>query len=260
MFRTTKTLAAALLLACGNVQAQAAHPVRPWVLGGLHVTGQTAFYLETQIIWGRSSGRFHVKDDWTHDQLGQTDELSHLFVAYTMTQEVAGEWQWAGMTPANARTVAALESALLATVVEGLDAFNPKQGFGVSDLLFGYAGIGASMWTLGHREWDIKTSVKSDPIGSQGRLFARTVAESDNSIFWATWRPALGLAGRQPFSLGLGHSTRRASDGISPVRELHLGIGTTLPDVVRLVSPRAARYIGILDYYYFNVNVTATLK
>lgn len=252
------SLAALVLTTGGNLDAQ--HAVRPWILGGVHVVGQTLFYVETQIIWGRSTGRFFMKDDWTHDQLGQTDELSHMFVAYTMTQEVAAEWQWAGFSPKKARAVAAFESALLATVVEGLDAFNPKQGFGVSDLLFGYGGVGASLWTLGHRDWDLKTSVKSDVFGSQGRLFARTIAQSDNSIFWITYRPPLGFGTKQPFSLGLGHSTRRASDGVSPVRELHLGVGTTLPDVVRVFSPRAARVVGILDYYYFNLNLSATLR
>lgn len=241
--------------------ASRSHTHRPWLVGSVHVVGQAVFYGETQRIWGSSTGRFHLKDDWAHDQLGQNDELSHLFFGYTMTQEFSAEWLWAGMPPGKSRTYAAFESALILTAVEVLDAFNPRQGFGVGDLLAGYAGIAASVWTLSHPGgWDIKTSAKSDVIASQGRLFARTIEQSDNSIWWATYRPRLLWGAKQPLSLGVGHSTRRASDGLTPVRELHFGIGTTLPDMLRPFAPRAARYLGILDYYYFNLKLSATLR
>jgi len=91
--------------------------------------------------------------------------------------------------------------------------------------------------------------------------FSQTKRQYDDWIFWATYRPPLqwGGGGKQPLSLGLGHSTRRAPDGLSAVREIHFGIGTTLPDVVRMFSPTLAERVRILDFYYLNLNLTATL-
>ncbi len=69
-----------------------------------------------------------------------------------------------------------------------------------------------------------------------------------------------GTVGEGHLITRLGHSARRGPDGVSPVRELHFGVGTTVPDLVRAIAPAAARYVGILDCYYINVNITATLR
>ncbi len=118
-------------------------------------------YGATQRTWGQSRGRFHVKDDWTGDSLSQNDEASHLFFGYTLTRTFSGQWRWGGMPPRRSRTVGAAESAVALTLVEVLDAFNPAQGLGISDLLFDYTGVGAGLWTLSHPvDWTIRTSVK----------------------------------------------------------------------------------------------------
>lgn len=234
------------------------HSSRLWVVGGLHAAGWALVYGETQRTWGQSRGRFHVKHDWTGDLLSQNDEASHLFFGYTLTRTFSGQWRWGGMPPRGSRTVGAAESAVALTLMEALDAFNPTQGLGISDLLFDYAGVGASLWTLSHPDdWTIRTSVK---VLAHAPLFAETFRQSDNYIWWATYRPPLRWGLKQPVSLGVGHSARRGPDGVTPVRELHFGIGTTLPDVVRTFAPHAARYLGILDFYYFNLSLTAMLK
>jgi len=231
---------------------------RLWLIGGLHAAGAALVYSKTQRTWGHSRGRFHVKHDWTGDSLSQNDEASHLFFGYTLTRTFAAQWRWGEMTPRGSREVGALESAVVLTMVEALDAFNPAQGLGIEDLMFDYAGVGAGLWTLSHPvDWTIRTSVKAP---ARAGLFAETVRQSDNYIFWVTYRPPLRWGVKQPLSVGVGHSTRRGPDGVTPVREIHFGIGTTLPDVVRTFSPRAARSLGILDFYYFNLNVTATLR
>lgn len=214
--------------------------------------------METQRTWGHSRGRFHVKSDWTGDGLSQNDEVSHLFFGYTLTRTLSAQWRWGGMSPEGSRAVGAFESAFVLTMVETLDAFNPTQGLGVEDLAFDYAGVGASLWTLTHPGgWGIRTSIKAP---AKAGLFAETVRQSDNYIFWATYRPPLGWGPKQPLSVGVGHSARRGPDGVTSVRELHFGIGTTVPDVVRTFAPDAAHHFGILDFYYFNLNFTATLK
>jgi hypothetical protein len=60
-------------------------------------------------------------------------------------------------------------------------------------------------------------------------------------------------------SLGVGHGVRRGTDGAG-VRELYLGVGTSVPDLVRAVAPRAARHVEVLGAYFFNIHVRATLK
>ncbi len=228
------------------------------VVGGLHGAGGALLYVETQRTWGHSRGRFHVKSDWTGDGLSQNDEVSHLFFGYTLTRTLSAHWRWSGMPPSRARTVGAVESAFVLTMVEALDAFNPTQGLGIGDLLFDYAGVGAGLWTLSHSaDWGIRTSLKAP---AKVGLFAETVRQSDNYVFWVTYRPPLRWGPKQPVSVGAGHSARRGPDGVTPVRELHFGIGTTLPDIVRTFSPHAARYVGVLDFYYFNLNFTATLR
>ena len=231
---------------------------RLWIVAGLHAAGWALVYTEAQRTWGRSRGRFHVKNDWTGDGLSQNDEASHLFFGYTLTRTFAGQWRWGGMPPRRSRTLGAAESALALTLVEVMDAFNPAQGLGISDLLFDYTGVGAGLWTLSHPgDWTIRTSVK---VAAHTRLFAETERQSDNYIWWVTYRPQLWWGVKQPLSFGVGHSVRRAPDGVTPVRELHFGIGTSLPDLVRTFAPHAARVLGILDFSYFNLNITATVR
>lgn len=243
---------------CAPVPASEQGSSRVWIVAGLHAAGWALVYVAAQRTWGQSRGRFHVKDDWTGDSLSQNDEASHLFFGYTLTRTFSGQWRWGGMPPGRSRTVGAAESAVALTLVDVLDAFNPAQGLGISDLLFDYTGVGAGLWTLSHPvDWTIRTSIT---VRAHARIFAETKQQSDNYIWWVTYRPQLRWGLKQPLSLGVGHSVRREADGVTPVRELHFGIGTTLPDLVRTFAPHAARVLGILDFYYFNLNITATVR
>lgn len=249
---------------CASVAAASAlgpRTSRLWVASGGHTIGGVLLHREMQASWGESNGRFHIKDDWSGDGLSQNDEISHFVTAYGLTKAFSRIWGWTGVSPRQARTLAAVETGSLLTLVETLDAFNPRQGLGVSDLVFDFAGIGVGLLALRHPgRWDIKFSAKNNLFRAQKTLFAQDARESDYYVFWATYRLPLGWAERQPLSVGLGHSVRRGADGISPERELYLGLGTTVPDVVRSVAPGAARYFEPLEVYYFNVRVRATVR
>lgn len=232
------------------------------LLGAGHAVALVYTYDQTQKSWGGSTGKFHFKSDWTRDGLAQNDEVSHLVVGYTMTKEFYRAYRWAGFSPKKAKIFSALESAFLLTVVEvPMDAFNTTQGFGVEDLIADYAGVGVGLLKLNHPgHWDLKASAKANPFSSQKHLFSQTSEQFDNFIFWGTYRPQLKWDDRQPFSLGIGYGTRRASNGISPWRELYFGLGTTLPDIIRIFSPKMAHTLEVLDFYYLNLNLHATIK
>ena len=231
------------------------------IVGAAHVVAGVVLYRQARAAWGRSNGHFHIKADWTGDTLSQNDEISHLVAGYHFTKAFSQVWGWTGMRPQRARTLGAVEAAALLTLVEvPLDAFNPRQGLGVGDLAFDYVGVGLGLVAVSHPgRWDVKFSTKQNPFRAQEHLFSQSARDEDNYVFWATYRVPLGPGRRQPLSVGLGHSVRRAGDGQRAVRELYLGVGTTVPDVVRAVAPGAARHFEFLGAYYFNVRLRGTV-
>ena len=115
--------------------------------------------------WGVPDGRFHFKDDWSGDNLALNDEVSHLVVSYKLTQLFHSGYRALGYSEGTARLMGVIEAAVIVTAVEyPIDAYNPTQGFGVSDLLFDYAGIGLGYLKIADSrfaDWDLKVSVKS---------------------------------------------------------------------------------------------------
>src|SRR5713101_1770467 len=252
----------------GCAQAAAAPMVTPstgrlWAVGGGHVIGGAFIYHEMEASWGQSNGRLHVKwNDWCCDGLMQNDEISHFVSGYHLTKAFAHLWSWTGEPTKRARTWGALEAGVILTLVElPIDAFNPQQGLGISDLIFDYGGVGMGLLAL-HQpgRWDFKFSAKHNVFATQKTLFSQNSRDSDNYVFWATYRPSFGLDERQPLSVGLGHGVGREANGVTPVRELYLGLGTTIPDVVRLAAPGVARHIQLLEAYYINVRLRATVR
>lgn len=214
----------------------------------------TAGYFWSQEAWGTSSGKFHWKKDWTGDNLAQNDEISHIVVAYNFSKIFQPVYQWLGLAPSGSMTYGTLHSALLSTLIEyPIDAYNPLQGFGTSDLLANYLGCGLALGQYhlpALKNFNLKLSFKQAPWISNTHGVAGTAEEFDNEIYWLTFRPVYK---RVDFlHLGLGYSTNHYKYVVE--REYYLGIGTTIPEVVAIFSPKIARRISSLSMVYLELH------
>lgn len=224
-----------------------------WFAVGNVVFG-TAGYFWSQKAWGTSSGKFHWKHDWTGDNMAQNDEVSHLVVSYKVSQSLKPVYQWLGFSPARSMTFGSLHSALLGTLIEyPIDAYNPLQGLGTSDLVANYIGCGLA---LGHyhvpalRNFDLKLSFKQAPWIANPHGVAGTPEEFDNEIFWLVFRPVYKKINF--LHLGVGYSTNHYNYVVE--REYYLGVGTTIPDVVSLVSRKIAGWLSPLNMFYIELH------
>ncbi len=218
-------------------------------LTAAHGIGAVAGYRKLTGIWGKPNGSFHLKSEFS-DYLAYNDEVSHMFVSYKLTQALTSAYSIFGLGEKKSRRVGAIEAALIMTAVEfPVDAFNPSQGMGITDLVADYAGVGLAILKISDsrlRDFDMKLSVKS--FGSnKGRLLGHNTADYDNYIYWLTYSvsPVVG---------GVGYSTTR-SHPREPHPQILLGVGTTIPDLIEPVFPDAARFLKPLDLYFFNFHV-----
>ena len=213
-------------------------------------------FKHTTILWGKSNGRFHIKDDWTGDHLAQTDEISHFMWGYKMTQFFFSTYHWTGLSPHTGELLSMVESALILTAVEyPVDAYNPKQGLGVSDLIFDYMGVGLA-YAKKHNTWlgnlDFKISWKRNIFIANHSAFAQTYADYDNTIYWLTCRASL-IFPRKIVCWGLGYSTTHV--GIEPKRQFYLGVGLSMSDFAGLFGKKLKKPAGFLDLFYPNLRL-----
>lgn len=215
------------------------------LLAGNAVFG-TATYIYMANTWGEPNGRFHFKDEF-HDNIAMTDEVSHFFAGYKLTQGFSWLFRSFGMDESVAPKYSALQAAMILTLVEvPLDAFNPTQGFGATDLAFDYAGIGFALIKERYpSNFDMKFSVKQPPWQFENKFLASDNEEFDNFIWWATYKPKYAW-------LGVGYSANHESIEVEP--EVYLGIGTTLYDLFYLVAPESAKQVKFLDTYFINLH------
>lgn len=229
---------------------------RSAIWGGISVTAGVAAFEQSQSAWGQSRGKFHFKHDFKGDHMAMSDESSHAFAAYHLMQVVNAGYRWIGMDKTKARRLAALEAWLWMFAVEyPIDACNPDQGFGVSDMLFNTAGVLAAYHRSGQTNprWDVKISVKQQFLEGQSRVIAYTTKQYDDYIYWVTLRP---LRNRYvPLLLGAGYSTSHLDNG-QITKELNLGIGTSLSDIGGIFGQRTAAYLRPLDFFFFNLRTT----
>ena len=206
--------------------------------------------------WGESKGAFHVKDDWKGDKLKQTDELSHFMWGYRMTQFLFSAYRWSGFSDRASHAISVFQTAFVLTMVEyPIDAHNPDQGLGVSDLTFDYAGIGLAY--LKRRfsaldDFDFKISWKRNVFFSNQPMFAQTYEEFDNFIYWFTYRTRLFFP-EKIVCLGLGYSATRR-EGLAR-RELFAGVGLSLPDLAGLFGEKVKARAGFLGLFYPNLRI-----
>ena len=199
--------------------------------------------------WGKPDGKFHLKDDWSGDNLALNDEVSHLLISYKLTQALHSGYRALGFGEKTARILGMTEAAFIVTAVEfPIDAYNPTQGFGVSDLIFDYTGILMAYFKISDSrfaDWDLKTSVKSFRNANR-QVIGDEAEDYDNYIYWLTYR-------KSPAVFGLGYGTSHPEIG-KVNKEFYLAIGTTLPDILRPVSKKLAGALKWAEVYYFNLN------
>ncbi|MGB2805985.1 MAG: hypothetical protein WBD64_13940 [Candidatus Zixiibacteriota bacterium] len=206
--------------------------------------------------WGESKGSFHFKNDWNGDKLKQTDELSHFLWGYKMTQFLFSAYRWSGFSTEASHAISVFQTAFVLTMVEyPIDAYNPQQGLGISDLAFDYAGIGLAdvkQRFSGPEDFDFKLSWKRNIFLASQPMFAQTHEEFDNFIYWFTYRTKLFLP-QKIVCLGLGYSaTRRAGE---PKRQFFAGIGLSLPDLFALSGKKLERHAKFLELFYPNLRL-----
>ena len=216
------------------------------------------FYGVRQAItaWGESKGSFHFKDDWEGDHLAQTDELSHFMWGYKMTQFLFWSYRWAGFSSKTSHLISISQTAFVLTMVEyPIDAYNPKQGLGLSDLAFDYAGIGVAYLKRrcrGLGDFDVKISYRRDVIIGNQPVFAQTYDQFDNFIYWLTYKIGLFLP-QKALCFGFGYGVTHRQD--QPTRHFLVGIGLSLPDFVSLFAEDLGARVRFLELFYPNLNL-----
>ncbi|MBD3218668.1 MAG: DUF2279 domain-containing protein [candidate division Zixibacteria bacterium] len=205
-------------------------------------------YKQMENAWGVPDGRFHFKDDWAGDNLALNDEISHMLVSYKLTQFFHSGYKALGYSERTSLWLGIIETAVIVTAVEyPIDAYNPSQGFGISDLIFDYAGIGLGYLKITDNRfdsWDIKGSVKSFGHANQ-QVFGDLAEDYDNYIYWLTYR-------KEPAVFGLGYSTSHPEIG-NVDKEFYLGVGTTIPDLLSPFSKKLSEFFRWSEFYYFNL-------
>jgi len=228
------------------------------VWGGLSLAQGVLAYRKTLDIWGKPSGKFHLKNDLNGDYLACSDEISHMLVAYKLAQLARQGFRWSGLSPAAATRWGAFQAAVYMTFVEfPMDAYNPGQGMGLSDLLADFAGIGLAWCRAGvdNPRWDLKVSVKSEFFAGNSRLLAHNNKQYDDFIYWLTYR--ISDNRYNPLVIGLGYSTYHPPGDpptFIPVdKQIYFRIGTSLAEVGRFFGRRTERLLSPAEVYFFNI-------
>ncbi|MCK4858799.1 MAG: DUF2279 domain-containing protein [candidate division Zixibacteria bacterium] len=212
-----------------------------------NVIGGTAAYFYLTDTWGTPTGRFHFKED-TNDNLALTDEISHMFAGYQLTEAFICIFRLLGMDSTRVEKYAMLEAGLVTTLVEfPLDAYNPGQGFGATDFLLNWMGIGFSwLRRRGLENFDLKFALKRSPFEFENKFLSSKNEEFDNFVWWALYKPKY-------IWLGVGYGTNHDHNLVES--EYYLGVGTTLNDLLYLLSPATAKRLKALDTFFINLHI-----
>ena len=230
------------------------------VWGGVNAFAGYLAYEQSQASWGLSNGQFHFKDD-LHDGLALSDETSHLFAAYELTRALTTGYAWTGLSSTGARRAAAVHAWMWTFLVEyPIDAYNPGQGFGASDLAFNTVGVLAAYHHTRPGpppRWDLKISVKRSFFSGESRFIAHSNEQYDDYIYWLTVRPVRHRY--IPLWIGAGYSTTHR-DWLQLDKELHVAVGTTVEDLVGMIDSDAARYLRPLNFFFLNIGTNFVWK
>ncbi len=225
--------------------------------GGISLSHGLLAYKRTIDVWGKPDGKFHLKNEIGGDHLALSDEVSHLLIAYKLAQVTRQGYRWSGLSPSAAARAGAIQAAIYMAFVEfPLDAYNPQQGLGITDLLADFAGIGLAWYRAGieNPRWDLKVSVKSRFFTGNSRLLAQTNKQYDDFIYWLTYR--ISNNRYNPLVLGIGYSTHHPPGdppAYIPVdKQIYFRIGTSLSEIGRIFGHRTERLLNPAGFYFFN--------
>lgn len=222
------------------------HVNRNMLIGNLVVGTGAYFYFEN--TWGAPDGKFHFKNEF-HDNVAFTDEISHFYAGYKLTDGFRWFFRMLKMPEDKQLKYGALQAAIILTLVEfPMDSFNPDQGFGATDFVFDYGGIGYALLQDKYpNQFDMKFSLKRPPWKFDNKFLASKNEEFANFIWWATYTP-------KTVSVGLGYGIEYDAHGKAQ-SEVFLGAGTTLYDLIYLIKPSVAKELKALDCYFINLRL-----
>ena len=208
--------------------------------------------------WGESDSKKWLwkTNDWNGDGLAQVDEISHCFTGYKLFQFFRGVSKWIGLNDKTSNIIAFSIAEGVLVWVELIDAYNPTQGFGITDMVTDTVGILFELLRMRYpfaQRFDIKASYRGFEEIPNNLIMATTFAEYDNSIFWLTYSPSDKL----PINIALGYgSSRYKSNSSEPRRRLYAGVGISGKDLISLFNKKAANsFGGLFDWYEFSFYV-----
>ncbi len=229
------------------------------LFGALTATGVGVTISRMGDWWGHSYGPAHIKhNDWNGDELAQTDEASHMVISYKIAQAGVGLSRWSGFSNSTSRWIGgSIAFTVMLWVEYPVDAHNPGQGFGYSDMTANAVGIA---FALARDRWyrelsflDFKVSVK-DFSQINNEVIAQTYAQNDAYIYWLTARPSRDF----PVHLSFGMSANHEDEEIDVEREVYVGFGTSLNELAALIDPKLYRKLDVLSFYelsfYFRID------
>jgi hypothetical protein len=200
--------------------------------------------------WGHGYGSFKIKhDDWSGDNLAQTDEASHFFITYKLAQTGTEFSKWSGFSPGTSRIIGSSIAVGVMTLVEyPIDAHNPVQGLGYSDLIADYLGVYFAAvkdkWPEKLKYFDFRFSVKN-PGDVPNGVIAQTFAGNDAYIYWLSVMPVEDF----PAHASIGISANHDSPDRKVEREIYLGFGTSGAELAGIFSKKWRRRLDFWNAY-----------
>lgn len=229
------------------------------LFGATAIAGVGVSISRMESWWGHGYCPFHFKkNDWGDDNLVQTDEISHFMISYKVAQAGTGLSRWSGLSDKTSRIIGgSIALGIMAWVEYPIDAHNPLQGFGVSDMLADCLGVTLALtrdkWFDELSFLDVKISVK-DFSKVNNEVIAQTFAQNDAFIYWLTARPAKDF----PVHVAIGYSANHENEERLPEREIYIGFGTSLNEIAGFMDSKLFRRLDTLSFYeisfYFRIN------
>jgi len=230
----------------------------PWRLGVFGATSLgIAGYAFSRMDdwWGESTGEPHIKHtDWKGDNLAQTDEISHFFLSYKITQTGTHFARWTGLSDKASRFIGAGMALTIMTWVEyPVDTYNPYQGFGYTDMIANAIGISLAttrdIWPEYMHYFDFRFSFKYNQE-MPSELIAQTTAENDAYIYWLTVNPV----DKFPIHAALGYSSNHLAEDREVEREVYIGFGTSLAEIAGMINPKYRKKLDLWNAYELSIN------